>query len=117
MLGVGAGRPSAAVAGAPGELPRLPARSEPGIGSAGTGGSVPAGGLATARAIMGRIRVRISVAGQDARPALELNRVPLRAFAVLMLAGLACLVAVGAFGIEAAARLPGLAALPPVAGG
>ena len=78
---------------------------------------MPAGGLATARAIMGRIRVRISVAGQDARPALELNRVPLRAFAVLMLAGLACLVAAGAFGIEAAARLPGLAALPPVAGG
>jgi hypothetical protein len=66
---------------------------------------------------MGSIRARIVLAGREARPALELNRVPLRAFAVLMLAGLACLVAVGAFGIEAAARLPGLAALPPVAGG
>jgi hypothetical protein len=61
--------------------------------------------------------VWLEAAGRDARPALEINRVPLRAFAVLMLAGLACLVAAGAFGIEAAARLPGLAALPSVAGG
>jgi hypothetical protein len=66
---------------------------------------------------MAKVRVRVVETGRDARPALELNRVPLRAFAVLMLAGLACLVAAGAFGIEAAARLPGLAALPPVAGG
>jgi NADH-quinone oxidoreductase subunit N len=117
MLGVGAGRPSAVVAGAPGELPRLPAPSEPVIGSAGPRGTVPTGRVATARAIMGSIRARIVLAGREARPALELNRVPLRAFAVLMLAGLAFLVAAGAFGIETAARLPGLAALPPVAGG
>ena len=117
MLVVGTGRPSAVVAGAPGELPRLPARSAPGPGSAGPGGPLSTGRVAFARTILGRLRVRVAAAGRDARPALEINRVPLRAFAVLMLAGLACLVAAGAFGIEAAARLPGLAALPPVAGG
>ena len=57
--------------------------------------------------------------GRDARPALELNRVPLRAFMVILLAGLALLTAVGAFGIDAAARAagPALPSLVPLVGG
>jgi NADH-quinone oxidoreductase subunit N len=117
MLWVGAGRSSAAVAGAPGELPRLPAPSSLGTGSVGPDGTVPTGRVVIARETVGKVRLWLEAAGRNARPALEINRVPLRAFAVLMLAGLACLVAAGAFGVEAAARLPGLAALPSVAGG
>ena len=117
MLAVGAGRPSAAVAGALGELPRLPAPSAPATETGNRSGTVPSGRVAGPRALVGRAWNLVAAAGRDARPALEINRVPLRAFAVLMLAGLACLVAAGAFGIEAAARLPGLAALPSVAGG
>jgi hypothetical protein len=48
---------------------------------------------------------------------LELNRVPLRAFAAILLAGLAFLVAAGAFGIDAAARAPGIGSLSPLVGG
>ena len=91
--------------------------SAPGIEAASPSGTVPSGRVAGHRALVGRVRNLVAIAGRNARPALEINRVPLRAFAVLMLAGLACLVAAGAFGIEAAARLPGLAALPSVAGG
>jgi hypothetical protein len=65
------------------------------------------------------VRVLAASAGRDARPALELNRVPLRAFVVILLAGLALLAAVGAFGIDAAARAagPSLPSLVPFAGG
>jgi hypothetical protein len=64
------------------------------------------------------VRVLAASAGRDARPALELNRVPLRAFVVILLAGLALLAAVGAFGIDAAARAagPSLPSLVPFAG-
>jgi NADH-quinone oxidoreductase subunit N len=127
LLVVGAGRPSAIVAGAVGELPRLPGRpsgatsgpatpASPGTAAAGSP-SVRA--RAAASSLPGRLRGLAATIGRDARPALELNRVPLRAFVVILLAGLALLTAVGAFGIEAAARAagPALPSLGPLVGG
>ena len=118
LLVVGLGRPSPIVAGAVGELPRLPAQpSVTGSGPA-VSGSAPTAG-ARAASLPGRVRTLAASVGRDARPALELNRVPLRAFVVILLAGLALLTAVGAFGIDAAARAagPSLPSLVPFAGG
>jgi formate hydrogenlyase subunit 3/multisubunit Na+/H+ antiporter MnhD subunit len=116
LLVVGLGRPSPIVAGAVGELPRLPAQPA----GAASGPAAPATAPARVRAasLPGRMRVLAASAGRDARPALELNRVPLRAFMVILLAGLALLAAVGAFGIDAAARAagPSLPSLVPFAG-
>jgi hypothetical protein len=117
MLAVGGGRASATVAGSAGELPRLPARPAP-QGAVGDAGDLTTAATAeSALPLARRLRVLASAAGRDARPTLELNRVPLRAFVVIMLAGLAILVAAGAFGIDAAARETGLAALRPMVGG
>jgi len=117
LLVVGLGRPSPIVAGAVGELPRLPAQPA----RAASGPAAPATAPARVRAasLPGRVRVLAASAGRDARPALELNRVPLRAFVVILLAGLALLTAVGAFGIDAAARAagPSLSSFVPFAGG
>jgi len=117
LLVVGLGRPSPIVAGAVGELPRLPAQPA----GAASGPAAPATAPARVRAasLPGRVRVLAASAGRDARPALELNRVPLRAFVVILLAGLALLTAVGAFGIDAAARAagPSLPSFVPFAGG
>jgi hypothetical protein len=117
MLAVGGGRPSATVAGSAGELPRLPARREA-MGAAIVAGG-PASAIASegARPLAQRLRVLAAAVGHDARPTLDLNRVPLRAFVVIMLAGLAVLVAAGAFGIDAAARETGLGALSPLVAG
>jgi hypothetical protein len=87
------------------------------------GAAIVAGGPASAIASEGarplaqRLRVLAAAVGHDARPTLDLNRVPLRAFVVIMLAGLAVLVAAGAFGIDAAARETGLGALSPLVAG
>ena len=117
LLVVGLGRPSPIVAGAVGELPRLPA--QPAGAAFGPAASATAPARVRAAALPGRVRVLAASAGRDARPALELNRVPLRAFVVILLAGLALLAAVGAFGIDAAARAagPSLPSLVPFAGG
>jgi hypothetical protein len=117
LLVVGGGRPSAIVAGSLGELPRLPARPVAEAAAAATDGAPPAGALAAAGALAGRLRVLAAAVGRDARPTLELNRVPLRAFAVILLTGLAFLAAAGAFGIDAAARAPGPGSLLPLVGG
>jgi NADH-quinone oxidoreductase subunit N len=119
LLVVGSGRPSAVVAGALGELPRLPARPGAEAAVPVTGGAPRAGAIGTVGAIAGRLRALAAEAGRDARPSLDLNRVPLRAFAVMMLAGLAFLAAAGAFGIDAAARAPGpvLPSPAPIVGG
>ena len=125
LLAIGSGRPSAIVAGALGELPRVPARRATEAEAATPGGTPPgvaivAGAAASrVRLAASRLRLAAAAASRDARPTLELNRVPLRAFAVIMLAGLALLAAAGAFGIDAAARAPG-PALPlpsPFVGG
>ncbi len=127
LLLVGAGRPSAIVAGTISEVPRLPGRpsgvtSEPATPPSPGGaaaGSSSARARAAARSMPGRLRGLAAMIGRDARPALELNRVPLRAFVVILLAGLALLTAVGAFGIDAAARAagPALPSLRPLVGG
>jgi NADH-quinone oxidoreductase subunit N len=119
LLVVGAGRPSAIVAGALGELPRLPAPRVAEAAARVTGGAPPAGAIATAGALAGRLRVLTAAVGRDARPTVELNGVPLRAFAMILLAGLALLTAAGAFGIDATARAPGavLPLLSPFVGG
>ena len=125
LLVVGGGRPSAIVAGSLGELPRLPARPVAGAAAAVTDGAPPVGAIATAGALAragalaSRLRVAAPAVSQDALRTLELNRVPLRAFAVILLGGLALLTAAGAFGIDAAARAPGpvLPSLSPFVGG
>src|SRR5450759_271515 len=119
LLVVGAGRPSAIVAGAVGELPRLPGRPSGATSGPATDGAPPVGAIARAGARARRLRVAAAVVGRDARRTLELNRVPLRAFAVILLGGLALLTAAGAFGIDAAARAPGpvLPSLSPFVGG
>ena len=94
------------MAGAIGELPRLPAQPAAAASSVAVSGSAPAG-RSPAAALPARFRRLTIAAGRDVRPALELNRVPLRALAVILLAGLALLAAVGAFGIDAAARAAG----------
>jgi NADH-quinone oxidoreductase subunit N len=117
LLIVGLGRPSQIVAGAIGELPRLPAQPAGAASGPAVAGSAPTAD-ARAASLPGRVRVLAASVGRDARPALELNRVPLRAFVVILLAGLALLTAVGAFGIDAAARAagPSLPSLVPFAG-
>jgi NADH-quinone oxidoreductase subunit N len=119
LLVVGGGRPSAIVAGSLGELPRLPARPVTGAAAPVTNGAPPVGAIARAGARARWLRVAAGAVGRDARRTLELNRVPLRAFAVIMLGGLALLTAAGAFGIDAAARAPGpvLPSLSPFVGG
>jgi NADH-quinone oxidoreductase subunit N len=117
LLIVGLGRPSQIVAGAIGELPRLPAQPARAASGPAVAGSAPTAD-ARAASLPSRVRVLAASVGRDARPALELNRVPLRAFVVILLAGLALLTAVGAFGIDAAARAagPSLPSLVPFAG-
>ena len=116
LLVVGAGRPSPTVAAALGELPRLPARSTEVVDRRGTPSPASAG--PSIRAVTARVGDLATTFGRDARPSLDLNRVPLRAFLVILLAGLAVLVAGGAFGMDAAARAPGpaLPAPAPVVG-
>lgn len=97
VLGTGFGRPEARVVAASGELARVPA----GLRAAARAARNPAGRrLATLR-----------MASRELRPLLELNRTPLRALLVVMLAGLALMTAAGAFGIPEAAAAPDLA--PP----
>ena len=92
VLGTGLGRPDARVLAAPGELVRVPA----GLRAAARAARRPEGRrLATLRA-----------AAREMRPLLELNRTALRALVVVVLAGIALLAAVGAFGIRDAARGP-----------
>lgn len=119
LLVVGAGRPAAAVAAAVGELPRLPARPVGASERHEPAETPPAGAIARARSLLRRLRVVAAAVARDAGPSLELNRVPLRAFLVILLAGLALLTAVGAFGIEAAARAAGptLPSPAPLVGG
>jgi hypothetical protein len=66
-----------------------------------------------------RLGTLTATAGRRVGPSLELNRVPLRALAVILLAGLALLAAGGAFGIDAAARAAGplLPSPSPIVGG
>jgi len=95
VLGTGLGRPEARVAAAAGELARVPA----GLRAATRAARHPAGRrLATLRA-----------ASRELRPLLELNRTPLRALVVVLLAGLALMTAAGAFGIPEAAAAPDVA--------
>ena len=92
IVGAGLGRPEPRVAAAPGELAR-----------------VPAGLRAAARAFRApgaRRGAVLRVASREARPLLELNRTPLRALVVVVLAGLALLAAAGAFGVAGAAAGP-----------
>ncbi len=92
ILGTGLGRPEPRVVAAAGELAR-----------------VPAGLRAAARAFRapdGRRGAALRAATHEARPLLELNRTPLRALLVVMLAGLALMSAAGAFGIREAAAQP-----------
>ena len=119
LLVVGSGRPSPIVAGSLGELPRLPERPLAGAAAPVTDGAPPVGAIARTGARASGLRVAAAVVGRDARRTLELNRVPLRAFAVILLGGLALLTAAGAFGIDAAARAPGpvLPSLSPFVGG
>jgi NADH-quinone oxidoreductase subunit N len=94
ILGMGFGRPEPLVAAAPGELAR-----------------VPAGLRAAARALRrpeGRRLATLRAASHEVRPLLEMNRTPLRALLVVLLAGLALMTAVGAFGIQDAAAEPDL---------
>jgi NADH:ubiquinone oxidoreductase subunit 2 (subunit N) len=89
ILGTGLGRPEPRVTEAPGELAR-----------------VPAGLRAVARAMgrpEGRHVATVRAAARELRPLLELNRTPLRALLVVLLAGIALLSATGAFGIREAA--------------
>jgi hypothetical protein len=110
VLGSGFGRPEPRVLTAAGELAR-----------------VPAGLRAAARAWRqgaGHRRLAARAGLREMRPLLELNRTPLRALLVIVLAGLALLAAGGAFDIRRAAAEPDLPIpvapeptpdLPPVA--
>jgi NADH:ubiquinone oxidoreductase subunit 2 (subunit N) len=92
VVGAGFGRPEPRVSAAVGELAR-----------------VPAGLRAAARAMRapgGRRRATLRAATHEARPLLEMNRTPLRALLVVILAGLALITAVGAFGTREAAAQP-----------
>ena len=99
VLGVGFGRPMPRVTAAAGELAR-----------------VPAGLRAAARALgspAGRRAATLRAASHEARPLLEMNRTPLRALLVVLLAGLALMAALGAFGIGDAAAEPDLPVTAP----
>jgi formate hydrogenlyase subunit 3/multisubunit Na+/H+ antiporter MnhD subunit len=101
LLGTGFGRPEPRVVAAPGELAR-----------------VPAGLRAAARALRtpeGRRVATLRAASHEARPLLEMNRTPLRALLVVILAGLALMTAGGAFGIRDAASGPDLPVATPAA--
>ncbi len=109
VLGTGLGRPEPRVASAAGELAR-----------------VPAGLRAAARAIRvkGSRGPALRAGLREVRPLLELNRTPLRALVVIVLAGLALLAAGGAFDLRGVASQPDLPIpvaaeptpdLPPVA--
>ena len=101
ILGTGFGRPEPRVTAAAGELAR-----------------VPAGLRAAARAMRGpggRRAATLRAASHEARPLLEMNRTPLRALLVVILAGLALMTAVGAFGIRDAAAGPDLPVAAPTA--
>ena len=95
IIGTGFGRPEPRVAAAAGELAR-----------------VPAGLRAATRALRrpeGRRAATLRAAMRETRPLLEMNRTPLRALLVVILAGLALMSAVGAFGIREAAAAPDIA--------
>ncbi|HYN47821.1 MAG TPA: hypothetical protein VER83_03085, partial [Candidatus Nanopelagicales bacterium] len=101
ILGMGLGRPEPRVAAAPGELAR-----------------VPAGLRAASRALRtpeGRRVATLRAASHEIRPLLEMNRTPLRALLVVLLAGLALLAAGGAFGIRDAASGTDLPVASPAA--
>lgn len=101
VVGTGLGRPVPRVAAATGELAR-----------------VPAGLRAAARALRspeGRRAATFRAASQEVRPLLEMNRTPLRALLVVLLAGLALMTAGGAFGIRDAAARPDLPVATPAA--
>ena len=92
ILGAGFGRPEPRVVAATGELAR-----------------VPAGLRAAARAFRGRDgrrRATLRAAAREARPLLEMNRTPLRALLVVVLAGFALMAAAGSFGTREAAAGP-----------
>ncbi len=95
VLGTGFGRPEPRVAAAAGELARVPA----GLRAAGRALRGPGG----------RRRATLRAAARETRPLLEMNRTPLRALLVVVLAGLALMAAVGAFGTREAAARPGIA--------
>jgi hypothetical protein len=79
--------------------------------AAGELARVPAGLRAAARALgspAGRRAATLRAASHEARPLLEMNRTPLRALLVVLLAGLALMAALGAFGIADAAAEPDL---------
>ena len=101
ILGKGFGRPEPRVAAAAGELAR-----------------VPAGLRAAVRALRspgGRRVATLRAGSHEARPLLEMNRTPLRALLVVLLAGLALMTAGGAFGIHDAASGPDLPVATPAA--
>ena len=101
ILGAGLGRPEPRVAAAPGELAR-----------------VPAGLRAATRAVRtreGRRVATLRAASHEVRPLLDLNRTPLRALLVVLLAGLALLAAGGAFGVRDAAAGSDLPVATPAA--
>jgi hypothetical protein len=99
VLGNGLGRPEPRVLTAGGELARVPA----GLRAAGRVLGGPGG----------HRRAAVRAALREARPLLELNRTPLRAMVVVLLAGLALMSASGAFGIREAAAEPDLLVAPP----
>jgi formate hydrogenlyase subunit 3/multisubunit Na+/H+ antiporter MnhD subunit len=99
VFGSGLGRPEPRVLGAHGELARVPA----GLRAAGRLMAGPAGHR--------RAALRASI--REIRPLVELNRTPLRAMIVVLLAGLAVMSAGGAFGIRDAAAEPDLPVAAP----
>ena len=99
VLGTGFGRPLPRIAAAPGELAR-----------------VPAGLRAATRALRGpggRRAATLRAASHEVRPLLEMNRTPLRALLVVILAGLAVMSAAGAFNVGEAAAMPDLPVAAP----
>jgi NADH-quinone oxidoreductase subunit N len=101
VLGAGLGRPEPRVTTASGELAR-----------------VPVGLRAAARAMRrpeGRRMTIVRAALRETRPLVEMNRTPLRALLVIILAGLALMAAVGAFGTREAAAGPDIPIPAPTA--
>ena len=101
VLGIGLGRPEPRLVAAAGELAR-----------------VPAGLRAATRALRspgGRRMATVRAGLHEARPLLEMNRTPARALLVVVLAGVALMAAVGAFGTREAAAGPDIAIPVPAA--
>jgi multicomponent Na+:H+ antiporter subunit D len=101
VLGMGLARPEPRVVAAGGELAR-----------------VPAGLRAAARAFRtpeGRRAATLRAAAREARPLLEMNRTPMRALLVVILAGVALMAAAGSFGTREAAAAPDIAIPVPAA--